>query len=125
MDHLDLGDDLEGSAHGEGETQLGERFEAAADARLLPADALGDRLDLAAGRRDQCEDPVRLAIVEARQHDGVGHIAARGGHCGHGTPTRLPPNPLLPSRTFVPPGLHSRLLALSTSPDIAPLLAAT
>ena len=50
MADADLGDDVERPAAGEADGELGERLEAAAEARGRPADALGDRLELAAGR---------------------------------------------------------------------------
>ena len=62
--------------HGE----LREWLETAADTRRGPADALGDRLELAARRRDQGQDPVRLAEIEPRQHDGIGGVATGDGH---------------------------------------------
>ena len=43
-------------------------------------DALRDRLELADPGRDQREDAVGLAEVEARQHDRIGGVAAGGGH---------------------------------------------
>ena len=70
--------------------QLGERLEAAAEARRRPADALGDRLELADARRDERQDAVRLAQVEARQDDGIGGVAARDGHRGDGTTDARP-----------------------------------
>ena len=45
-----LGDDVECPAAGEGDGQLGERLQAAAEARRRTADALGDRLELADAR---------------------------------------------------------------------------
>ena len=84
----DLGDDVEGPAARERHGQLGERLEAAAEARGRPADALGDRLELADPRRDERQDAVRLAEVEARQDDGIGRVAARDGHRGDGTTER-------------------------------------
>src|SRR5207248_9444733 len=68
---VDLGDDLERPALGERDAELGERLQAAADPRLLAPDALRDRLDLAEARRDEGEDAVSLAVVEARQDDRI------------------------------------------------------
>jgi hypothetical protein len=53
MAHAHLRHDVERAAAGERDLQLGERLEAAADPRRRPADALGDRLELADTRRDQ------------------------------------------------------------------------
>ena len=72
-----LGDDVEGPPASQGDRQLGERLQAAAEARGRPADPLGDRLELAAGRGDQRQDPVRLAEIEAREDDRLGRVAAR------------------------------------------------
>ena len=80
MADADLGDDVEGAATGERHGQLGERLEAAAETGRRPADALGDGLELAACRRDQGQDAVRLAQVEPGQDDGVGRVAPGDGH---------------------------------------------
>lgn len=61
----DLGHDVECPAACEGHVELGERLETPAETRRGPADALGDGLELAAGRRDQGQDPVGLAEIEA------------------------------------------------------------
>jgi hypothetical protein len=75
-----LGHHVERPAAGQGDLQLGERLEAAADPRGGPADALGDRLELADSRRDQRHHAVRLAQVEARQHDRVRGVATGHRH---------------------------------------------
>ena len=85
MPDADLGDDVERPAAGQAHGQLGERLEAAAEARGRPADALGDGLELAAGRRDERQDPVGLAQVEPGQDDRLGRVAARDGHRRDGT----------------------------------------
>ena len=89
MSHAHLGDDVERPATGQRHGQLGERLQAATEPRGRAADALGDRLELAAGRRDQGQDAIRLTQVEARQHDGVGRVTARDGHPGDGTTTAI------------------------------------
>ena len=93
---LHLGDDVERPAAGERDGQLGERLEAAAEARRRPADALGDRLELAAAGRDQRQDAVGLAEVEAGQDDGLGGVAARDGHRRDGTTGTRPRWPAAP-----------------------------
>src|SRR6476660_6517967 len=80
MADADLGHDIERPAPGKSDVQLGERLEAAADARRRPADPLGDRLELATRRGDEREDPIRLPEIEARQHDGVRGVATVDGH---------------------------------------------
>ncbi len=61
----DLGDDLERAAAGERHGQLREGLQAATEPRRRAPHALGDRLELAAGGRDERQDPVRLPQVEA------------------------------------------------------------
>ena len=67
------------------DVQLRERLEAAADPGRRPADALGDRLELAAARRDQRQDPVGLAVVEARQDDRIGRRIGAGSARSNGS----------------------------------------
>ena len=78
--HADLGHHVEGPAARQGHGQLGERLEAAAEPRGRPADPLGDRLELADGRGDEGQDPVRLAEIEAGEDDRLGRVAARNRH---------------------------------------------
>ena len=84
----DLGDHVERPAARERHGQLGERLEAPTEPRGRPADALGDRLELADAGRDQGQHAVGLAEVEARQDDGIGRVAARDGHRRDGTTGR-------------------------------------
>ena len=78
--HGDLRDHVEGPPPGHLEAQLGEGLEGAADPARGSPDALGDRLDLAQLGRQEREDAVRLAEVEAGQDDGVGDVEAAAGH---------------------------------------------
>ena len=90
----DLGDDVEGPAARQRHGQLGERLETPAEARRRPADPLGDRLELADPRRDERQDAIGLAEIEARQDDGLGRVPARDGHRRDGTTGRHePPRP--------------------------------
>ena len=84
----DLGHDIERPAARQPDGQLRERLEAAAQPRGRLPDALGDRLELAAGRGDERQDAVGLTEVEPRQDDRVGRVAARDGHPGDGTTVR-------------------------------------
>ena len=88
MADADLGHDLERPAPGEQDIELGERLEAAADPRRRPADPLRDRLELAATGRDQGQDAIGFAVIEARQDDRIGRIAARDRHDSHGSTRR-------------------------------------
>ena len=97
-----LRDHVERPPSGERHGQLGERLEAPADPRRRPADPLGDHPELAGGRGDERQDPVRLAQIEAREDDRLGRVAARDGHpCDGSTsgpdarcePGRMPASP--------------------------------
>ena len=65
--------------------------------RLPPSREVGRRtplaiaLSLPIARRDQGQDAIRLAEVEARQDDRVGRVAARDGHRRDGTTGRAGP----------------------------------
>jgi hypothetical protein len=62
--HPDLGHDIEGPAAGEGDVELREWLQAAAEAARGAADALGDGLELAVLGGDQRQDAVGLTQVE-------------------------------------------------------------
>jgi hypothetical protein len=57
----DLGHDVERAATGERDRQFGEGLQAAPEPGRRPADALGDRLELADVRRDQRQDAIGFA----------------------------------------------------------------
>jgi len=80
MADADLGHDLERPTPCEHDLELGKRLEAAADPRGGAPDALGDGLQLAAGRGQEREDPICLAVVEAGQDDRIGNVATRDRH---------------------------------------------
>ena len=56
-----------------------ERLQAAAEARLRFARALGDRAEAAPRLRVEMEDPVRLAVADAAQHDRL-RLYGLSGH---------------------------------------------
>ena len=113
--------DVEGPPAGQRHSQLGERLEAAAQARGGPADPLRDRLELAVAGRDQREDAVRFPEVEPGQDDRIRGVGARARHTATVPPRSAPvrprpsarcgrtgvTNPLPAARTFGAGALHS------------------
>ena len=61
----------------EHEPQAEERLQPPAEARLRPPDALRDRRQPPALGREQVQDPVRLAVADRPQDDGLGLQTAR------------------------------------------------
>jgi len=90
MEHRDLRHRVEGAPARELEAQLGEGLERPADAARGPPDPLRDGLDLAQAGGQEREDPVGLAVVEAREDDGVRHVEASLGHV-----RTVPPGPAM------------------------------
>ena len=74
------GHDVERPAAGEGEMELGEGLEAAPEPGRRSADALGDRLELAELGRDERQDAIGLAELEARQDDRIGGVQTTSWH---------------------------------------------
>ena len=78
--HAGLRDHVEGARTGHLELQLGERLEGPAQPARRPPHALGDEAELAVVRREDRQDAVGLAQVEAPEHDRGGPVQAWRRH---------------------------------------------